>query len=219
MIEIIRKVFLEDWKAKLFSLFLAFFIWLLISLGEWSIYEVKITVPVNFKDLSHNITVFSASTTSVELFIKVPKKMEQEIKKTSPELDINLSEFKTGQIVVPISSKDISNIPKGLEISRINPSSIVLNLDKLVEKFVPVEPVIQGKEKMDKINVDPKRVRVLCPSALLPLLKTIPTEPVDIYELRKHRGILAPLLLPDPRLILLDSKYIKITWQREEQDL
>lgn len=216
MIEIIRKVFLEDWKAKLFSLFLALLIWLLISLGEWSVYEVKITIPVNFKDLPNNITVFSASTTNIEVFMKVPKKLEQEMKKTIPELNINLSEFKTGQIVIPVSRKDISNIPKGLEISRINPSSIVLNLDKLVEKFVPVEPLIQGKEKMDKIDVDPKRVRVLCPSALLPLLKTIPTEPVDIYALRKNREISAPILLPDPRLILLDSKYIKISLEREE---
>jgi len=103
-----------------------------------------------------------------------------------------------------------------VEISRINPSSIVLNLDKLVEKSVPVEPVIKGKEEMDKIVVDPKRVRVLCPSALLPLLKTIPTEPVEIYELRKKKEISTSLLLPDPRLILIDSKYIKISLERGE---
>ncbi len=216
MIEIVKKIFLEDWKAKLFSLFLAFIIWLLISLGEWSVYEVKITVPVNFKDLPHNITVFSASTTNVELFLRVPKKLEQEVKKTNPELNISLSEFKTGQIIVPIRKEDISNVPKGLEISRINPSSIVLNLDKLVEKFVPVEPLIQGKEEREKIDVEPKRVRVLCPSALLPLLKTIPTEPVDIYELRKNKEISVPLLLPDPRLVLLDSKYIKIRLEKQE---
>ncbi|GEM_PF-3564485 len=216
MTEIIKKIFLEDWKGKLFSLFLAFIIWLLISLGEWSVYEVKITIPVNFKDLSHNITVFSASTNNIELSMKVPKKLEQDLKRTSPELNISLSQFKAGQIIVPVSRKDISNVPKGVEISRINPSSIVLNLDKLVEKFVPVEPVIKGKEEMDKIVVDPKRVRVLCPSALLPLLKTIPTEPVDIYELRKKKEISTSLLLPDPRLILIDSKYIKISLEREE---
>jgi YbbR domain-containing protein len=216
MTEIIKKIFLEDWKGKLFSLFLAFIIWLLISLGEWSVYEVKITIPVNFKDLPHNITVFSASTTNIELSMKVPKKLEQDLKRTSPELNISLSQFKAGQIVVPVNRKDISNIPKGVEISRINPSSIVLNLDKLVEKSVPVEPVIKGKEEMDKIVVDPKRVRVLCPSALLPLLKTIPTEPVEIYELRKKKEISTSLLLPDPRLILIDSKYIKISLERGE---
>ncbi len=219
MMEIIKKIFFEDWKAKLSSLFFAFIIWLLISTGEWSISEVKIIVPVNFTDIPHNITVFSASTANVEVFLKVPKRLGEELKKTNPEVNINLSEFKTGQIIVPVESKSIFNIPKGVEISRIKPSSIVLNLDKLVEKFVHVEPVVQGAGEKDKIDVNPKRVRVLCPSTLAPMLKNIPTEPIDIIQLRKTREISIPLLIPDPRIILLDSKYAKISMKAEEESL
>lgn len=216
--EIIKKVFLEDWKSKLFSLLFAFIIWLLISLGDWTISEIKIMVPVNYRDLPHNITVLSASSANVEVLLKVPKRLEEEIKKTSPELNLNLSEFKSGQVIIPLRGEDISNIPKGVEVSRIKPSSIVLNLDKLVEKFVSVEPVIHGAVGGDKIDFSPRRVRVLCPFTLTSILKTIPTEPVDIVHLRKVREILVTLLVPDPRVIVLDAKYVKISLEPERSN-
>lgn len=219
MMEIIKKFFLEDWKSKLFSLFFAFIIWLLISLGNWTISEVKIIVPVNFRDLPYNITVLSASSSNVEVSLKVPKRLEEEIKKANPELNLSLSEYKSGQVVVPLRGEDIFNIPKGVEISKIEPSSIVLNLDKLVEKFVSVEPVIQGKVEGDKIDFSPKRVRVLCPFTLTSVLKTIPTEPVDIPHLKKVREILVTLLVPDPRIIVLDPKYVKISLEPEKENI
>ncbi len=209
MKELIRKIFIYDWKAKLFSLFFAFFIWLLISLGDWSVLEVKINVPLNFTELPPNITVLSASTASVELSLKVPKRLEEELKKTNPELNLNISEFKTGQVVITIKDEDILNIPKGVEISKVKPSNIVLNLDRLVEKFVSVEPLIPEDEKSN-FDFSPKKVRVLCPSTLAPMLKNIPTEIIDTAQLRNQKEFLVPLLLPDPRIILLDSKNVKI---------
>lgn len=214
--EIIKKIFLEDWKSKLFSLLFAFIIWLLISLDDWTISEIKIMVPVNYRDLPHNITVLSASSANVEVLLKVPKRLEEEIRKTNPELNLNLSEFKSGQVIIPLRGEDISNIPKGVEVSRIKPSSIVLNLDKLVEKFVSVEPVIQGAVGGDKIDFNPKRVRILCPFTLTSILKIIPTEPVDILHLRKVKEILVTLLVPDPRIIVLDPKYVKISLEPEK---
>lgn len=215
MREILREILFDDWEAKLFSLLLAFVIWLFLSLSDWTISETKINVPINFTDLPSNMTVLSTSTGSVEVFLKVPRRLEEELKKTSPELDINLSEFKTGQIIIPVKKENIINIPKGVEISRIKPSSIALNLDRLVEKFVIVEPSIQGELGKGKIDVNPKQVRILCPNTLTPIIKKIPTEMVDIEELRKNREIKVSLLIPDPRIIVLEPKSVKINLEEE----
>lgn len=215
MKEILRKILLDDWKAKLFSLLFAFVIWLFLSLSDWTIYQIKINVPINFTELPSNMTVFSTSTGSVEVILKVPRRLEEELKKTTPELNINLSGFKTGQIIIPVKKEDIINVPKGVEISRIRPSSIALNLDRVVEKFVDVEPVIRGELGKSKINVSPRQVRILCPNTLTPIIKKIPTEIVDIEELRKNREMRVSLLIPDPRVIVLDSKSVKINLEEE----
>jgi len=211
MMETLKRVFVEDWKAKLFSIFFAFIIWLLISLDDWSVSERSLIIPVNFIDLPPNITVLSASTSTVEVFLKVPKRLEGELKKTGAELNLSISEFKTGQVVIPLRGTEISNIPKGVEIYKIKPSSIVLNLDRLVEKTVPVEPVFEDKVEKEKIDFDPKRVRVLCPSTLVPVLKNIPTEPLNLNSLKKNKKMSVPLISPDPRIILLEPKMIRIS--------
>ncbi len=215
MIRLIERLVISDWKLKAFSLLISFFIWLLISSEEWSILDIKLDVPIKYTNLSQNLTVVSTSTANAELHLKVPKKLESELKRLNPEISIDLSQYRVGQAVVSIKSEFLSNIPKGIEIFRITPSNIVLSLDKLVEKVTPVEPVIHGKVEDEKIELIPNKVRILCPSTLLPIARRIPTEPVEFLYLKREGEITVSLLVPDPRISVLDTKEVKIKIKKQ----
>ncbi|MGQ9617366.1 MAG: CdaR family protein, partial [Candidatus Aminicenantia bacterium] len=171
---------------------------------------------VNFTNLPKNTVVVSTSTESVEVYLKVPKKFESELKKANPEINLNLLKSKIGQVIIPLNSESISHIPKGIEIAKIVPSNLVVTLDRLIEKVANIEPLLYGKEEKENVEVSPKKVKILCPSTLIALTKSIPTEPVDFFRLRKEGELTVSLLAPDPRITIFDVKEVKVRLLRSE---
>jgi YbbR domain-containing protein len=116
---------------------------------------------------------------------------------------LDLSNSKAGTVTFPISSEGI-RLPRGVAITRIHPTQVVVVLQKQTKKTVPVKVRIIGRPangyEVDSVKIRPEEVEVSGPEEVIKELEILFTKPVDISGRRE------PLVQEVP----LDFRFLQI---------
>lgn len=190
---VFRRVFLEDWGTKLIALAITLALWLGVT-------GLRAPVPSNL---------------DIPLLLRIPGNME--ITKTPPQekvkisltgdkqkLDrlmtrisagdlsasVDLSESKAGANTVLLSPDTVSlDLPAGVRFDRVEPSKILVNLEKVIEREIQVKPAVEGELPPEtetySITVSPAKVRVRGAESIINSLDSISTEPINIANRRE----------------------------------
>jgi YbbR domain-containing protein len=101
---------------------------------------------------------------------------------------IDLSDARAGTNTFDISPDNFA-LPKTVKITQISPSSIKVELDRVMGKVVRVRAVIKGEPapgyRVARIVVDPPSIKLQGARSHLAELKEVSTEEIDISGLRK----------------------------------
>lgn len=181
MLQKIRSLILDNFIIKLFSVVFAAILWLhVITRGTT---EVDFVVPLELRDIPEDMVVAGDVPGVVDVRVQGQEAIVKRLTVKDISAFISLKGAKAGEGFHNLTRANIS-LPGNLTVSNISPPEIRLRLEKLMQKTLPVKPVIQGKPApgyvLKEVSVLPSTVRATGPMSVLKRISDVDTEKVDI---------------------------------------
>ena len=176
----------KNWILKLISLSLAIMLWYFVA-GEDQV-DINMVVPIEFLNLPANLTISNLYKKDLEVTVRGPRSMIQEMRTRNITRPVDLSSAKPGTIVIKNDENSIP-LPRGLTIQRLQPTNITLLLDELVQREFPINPVTEGAlkkgYKLQRITIEPDQLTISGPRTILDKGKVLKTYLIDLKNLDK----------------------------------
>jgi YbbR domain-containing protein len=119
-----------------------------------------------------------------------------------------------GEHIVNLTGDSI-RIPFGVKVVRINPSTLTLNLERTVQKMVPVRPRLLGRpakgHEVAEVTSTPPEVRVTGPKSRVLEVEGAFTEPVSVEAAEDTVVENVNLGVDDPLLRIQGSSRVRVT--------
>ena len=194
----------ENLAFKALALFLALFVWYLSKESGEPI-QMSFFAPVVFKNVPESFQVTSQPN---QVNIVASTRNRETFNPLEIQAVLDLSKAKSGQLPYQITEKDIHS-PVEVEISRIQPSQVNLNIEELIEVDFPIEPRFQGKPKkgflLESIEMQPSTIRIQGSKSEVEPIKRIMTSQIDLNGLDKSLDLIVQLDLPRGDLQIKNS--------------
>lgn len=188
----------KDWVLRLISLGLAVVLWYFVG-GEDTVNK-NVMVPVEVINLPRDLVISNQFKKEIEVSVTGPRSLVFDMGKGKIARQIDLAEATPGTMVFE-NKNDVINVPRGVKVQRIQPKSIILSLDKLIQKQFSVNPVTSGELAPDyvlkNIRMEPDSISITGPQSVLSEFEVLRTKVIDIQGLKKSAEIQVPLEL-DP---------------------
>src|SRR4029079_6116526 len=133
---------LDNLALKAASMALAALLWYVIAGAKTS--EMGLTVPVELQNFPADLELTGELAHSVEVQLRATPGIIQHIGAGDVSAHIDLAGVGEGEHVVHLGSGSI-RVPFGVTVVRVNPSTIVLNIERTLQKTVPVRPRLTGR--------------------------------------------------------------------------
>ena len=166
---------------KILALVLAVILWFLVVGEERA--EVGLTIPLELVNMPRDLIVVNNLTQGIDIRVNGPRSLIRSLTTRNLSKSLDLSNSKAGTVTFPISSEGI-RLPRGVAITRIHPTQVVVVLQKQVKKTIPVKARVIGRPangyEVDSVKIRPEEVEVAGPEEVIKELENLFTKPVDI---------------------------------------
>jgi YbbR domain-containing protein len=116
-------------------------------------------------------------------------------------ISVDLSKAKPGDVTVDLSDKIIRGLPDQVRVVSLSPSSLRVQLDRILRKKVDVTPSSVGELAsgfvLKGLTVKPQEIELLGPSSLLRNVTRINTDPIDLSGVREDETLQVGLDIKD----------------------
>ncbi|HAR96551.1 MAG TPA: hypothetical protein DCR97_11405 [Deltaproteobacteria bacterium] len=141
----IKKYIMSNVRLKILSLLLACMLWFATTyLGES---RITMAIPVQLANLSRNCVTRSVDTREVLVTLNGPLSLLKNVKSGDVTLVIDVSKAKEGRQILTVRKSDIV-VPGGIRVEEVKPDYLVLEVDRTVEKYLPI--IVKLDEKLAK---------------------------------------------------------------------
>lgn len=189
-----QRIWSKEWVLKVISLVLATLLWFFVG-GE-DIVDKNVMVPIDIINLPRDLVISNQFKKEIEVTVSGPRSAIQEMANRAVSRQINLSNATPGTNVIENDNTSIP-VPRGVTVLRIQPTSIILSLDKLIQKQFPVTPVTSGDVaagfEMEKLVMNPDVITITGPETILSQADELMTEIIDINGLKESKNSQVPL--------------------------
>jgi YbbR domain-containing protein len=186
----------KNWVLKLVSLFFALFLWYFV-VGEDKV-DMNVTIPVEIVNLPRDLVISNQYKKQIEVTVSGQRSLIRGMSEQHINRSVDLSKAAPGTVVVQNHPDSIS-LPRGLNILRVQPPTITLLLDQLIQKELPIKPILVGKVhkdfRLDSVTVDPPKLEISGPRSILDQEENVSTSPIDINGLNQSTVKQIPLAL------------------------
>jgi len=163
---VLRDRFHQNLGLRIISLLLAVGLWIFVNAGQHSSVEA-FNIPVSYRGLPPGFVITNQHPDFVKIQLSGPQTLLSLVDPSRLMLRLDLSGVGVGQASFKVGL-DSFNVPRGTAVTSISPSQIVLDLDKIVVRNLPVHLVTIGTPadgyRLGSIEIAPSRVRVRAPS-------------------------------------------------------
>lgn len=177
----LKRALTENIHLKILSLFIAIVLWAIVSgerNAEWS-YLVPLEVVNNPPELiiTNNIPNF------LDLRLQGSQSFIKGLNPKDMAVQLDLSRLEAGSNIFPITAENVK-VPRGAAVSRINPSYITIEAEKVVKKTVKLSANIQGEpainHHIESVEVVPSSVEIMGGESEAKPLNSLRTAAVNI---------------------------------------
>lgn len=176
---------MRNWLFKLLAVVLAIIIWYFVVGEERA--EVGLTVPLELVNIPQDLIVVNNVTHGIEIRVNGPRSLVRALSTENLSKSLDLSSTREGTVSFSISSEGIP-LPRGVKITRINPTQVTVVLHKLIIKKISVHPRIKGNPakgyEIELIQINPEKVEIAGPEDVVEKLESLSTKPIDIQGLK-----------------------------------
>jgi uncharacterized protein (TIGR00159 family) len=201
-------------RSHIGGLFLTFF----IVLVSWSIYSgrqlslINISTPIVYRNIPDNLELIKTSAEQVEVQITGRRHLVSALKKEQVGAVIDLKD-KTGGSYELILTPDNINLPLGLDVVRITPSTLSMVFEQQMVKKLSVKPrftgLVPSGYRIKNISVKPEFVNVNGSVTVLRDMNSLFTETIDLDKLKSQNGektVDVPIIISPPSLHLVSGQ-------------
>jgi YbbR domain-containing protein len=194
---VLRNRFQQNLGLRIISLLLAVGLWVFVNAGQHSSVE-PFNIPVSYRGLPPGFVITNPHPDFVKIQLSGPQTLLSLVEPSRLTLKLDLSGVGVGQASFKVGL-DSFNVPRGTAVTSISPSQIVLDLDKIVVRYLPVHLVTIGTPadgyRIGPIEITPPQVAVRAPSREIANLETVETEAVDVTGLATETEHVAAITL------------------------
>jgi len=186
----------KNWVLKLLSFLFALFLWYFV-VGEDKV-DMNVTIPVEIVNLPRDLVISNQFKKQLEVTVSGQRSLIRGMTEQHISRSIDLSKATPGTVLIQNQPDSIS-LPRGLNILRVQPPTITLLLDRLIQKELPIKPVLVGKVhndfRLDSVTTEPQTLEISGPQAILSEEEVLTTSPVDISGISQSSVRQVPLAL------------------------
>ena len=163
----------------------------------WGLYAgrqfslISLRAPVYYRNIPQNLRLSKASAEEVEVQVSGRRGLVYSLDPQQVKAFLNLSGIDAGQHEIVLKSQNIVLAP-GLEVERITPSSITVEMERILERQVEIVPDLVGSPpdgfEVEEVRVKPASVRVRGPATIVEGVTGLRTSPIDLKGLRVRDG-------------------------------
>ncbi|MBF0495829.1 MAG: hypothetical protein HQK58_04535 [Deltaproteobacteria bacterium] len=207
----LRKLFLQNLPLKILSVVLAFLLWGFV-VGEKDS-EVGVTVPLELVNVPADTAITNDIPADVSLRFKGPRNLVRNLSERGMIKTIDLKDMKPGVNTINLLPESFP-VPRGLELIRVSPSSLIIYLERIITKRLRVMASLEGEPAdnfaVTKVVVKPDSIIVSGSKSELSATDFLWTAPIDINDIQKNLDITTPLEKYSRLLKVLESDAIHV---------
>lgn len=193
----------KDWVLKVISLVLAVVLWYFVG-GEDRVNK-NVMIPIEIINLPRDLVISNQFKKEIEVTVSGPRLMIQELSSRAITRQVDLASATPGTMVIENDNNHIP-VPRGITVERVQPSSIILSLDKLIQKTFPVTARTVGKVAggyfVKSLKMDPDVITITGPLTTLSQVDELLTKPINLAGMKQSVQLQIPLVL-DPAIVEL----------------
>lgn len=209
--ERVRRLILHNWFEKLFSILLAVLLWGAVASETSS--EIGMEVPLEYRNIPNEMEITGDTTNIVEVRLRGSSNLIREISPGDVSTTLDLSKSETGEQIIPLTPQNV-DAPFGIEVVRVNPSSVRLHMERTTSKLVTVIPKIVGLPgegyEVRQVLLSPSTIEIQGPEGHVNALQSVSTEPIDISGKVADAQIAVDLDVVDPLVRLKEVTAVQV---------
>jgi YbbR domain-containing protein len=172
----------NNWMLKLASIAFAVGLWGFVNLGARES-DMSMFVALDLRNLSPTLTITNPVPESVGVRLRGPRTILGTIDQRRQRIQLDLTNVGPGTTSFKIDP-EMLNLPRGVTVTRLSPVQVTLDIERLVDKRLPVvtnfsDAVPAGYRVVDP-EITPKAVSVNGPASEVGSLRNVPTAPLHL---------------------------------------
>ncbi|MFV0387832.1 MAG: YbbR-like domain-containing protein [Pyrinomonadaceae bacterium] len=210
-----KRIFIDDWVLKLTALVITMALWLGVS-GLQTTERVRLRPVYLNARVPDQFEITNSIVQDVELQVVGEKRKVERLDPRDYVVSLDLANISEGERTVRLTPDNVSiDLPPGVKIERINPDRLVLKVERILERDVPVKVDVHGKT-MKGYEVygeksAPEKIKIRGPKSLVGSINSVTTEAVSVEN--RNADFFVPGVAikgVNPKVTLLTS-YVDIT--------
>lgn len=179
--------FTESLALKVVSLLLALILWITI-LG---FKKEEMTKSVKFEPmLPPGKVLVTRIPSHIQLTIVGPRVLLKEVENRLQPIRPDLRNARDNKIPLSIAEELLVELPLGVKVPTIQPREVILHLEDLIEKEVPVRANTVGAPpegvEVAALKANPSKVSVTGPRSVIENLTSVSTEPILLQDIGEN---------------------------------
>lgn len=200
----------KNWLLKLLSLIIGASLWYFV-VGEDRV-DLIVTMPLELRNLPTDLVIANQYKKDIEVALSGPRRLIQDMRQQNISLPIDLSTAQPGAMVIQ-NEADAIPLPQGIVVQRVQPATLTLLVDRLVQKDFPITAVTKGKPaagySLESLSLKPTHITVTGPQTVLEKEQGLNTSPIELEGLNASTTVQVHLDLNEALIKLIGETVIE----------
>lgn len=216
----LHELFLEDWTLKLLALAITLGLWYGVT-GQRTPQTIRLPrIPLDFQ-LPNDMEISNDPRREVDIVVTGSAHVLDQIKMRDLIARVDVRDYKPGERFVQLSPRIKLDLPSGVRIEKIEPSTVQLWLEPRVEREVDVEVRREGVPadgyELRGMTVTPSKIKVRGPASHVSALQKAVTETIPLEGRKESFTIMqAAIDISDPKIDVIEP-VVNVTVEIGEQ--
>jgi len=174
---------LNNWPLKVVAMSLAFAIWVFVSGEKTMVQDFSVPLDVQLPD---HLALLETPEDVASVRLRGPESLIGRVDPRVMELSVALDDIGLGEHDVHLSKSDVSGVPRGVDIERIDPARLKIRVDDRDSRKFPLDVVFLGQPPQGYAfygtRVTPAELTLEGPRSQLDLVDTLQTGTVRLDQ-------------------------------------
>ena len=205
----LRRVFFRDWNLKLLALAVTLGLWFAVSGQRTHTARKFRNVQLHFQ-LPGNMEISNEARDEINLTLTGAESDLDLISASDLTATLDVSDRTAGERIVQLTPGRLKlDLPSGVVLEKIEPGSIQLRLEPVIDRELEVEARMEGKlpdgYELHQVSVNPGKVHVRGPASHINALIKAPTETISLEGRNQSFNLPQTSIdIPDQRVVVIE---------------
>jgi YbbR domain-containing protein len=207
------RMLVHNFWWRLLALAIAVTIWAVVASEPES--STFTTVPIEYRNLPHDLEMSSAPVESVTLELRGPAGELSGLRESrSPSVVLDMSDITAGAHRFRVDGDNV-RLARGVHLERAIPPEVRLEFEPRLERSIPVQVRFAG-ETPAHYQVNPDHLTVVGPARRVQSVGSAITDRVDVSSLRAGSALHVHAFVDDPYIRFQSSPDVTVTVTRRK---